>query len=418
MKDMVSKMEFIYKKWYQAKDKQEINRLYHTRFQGESTIHTGLKIKPKNFPTPFELYYIPTNAILLKIETIYHNDTKLRAPDSFLPGIAKKNFLVNLIAEELNSSNKIEGVKSNKQEIAESTKKIMTGTIPSKMRLSSMIKSYLKLQDDSLNLPQQPEDIRKIYDYITKGEISDSNLPDGVLFRKDGVDIYNENASKTIHEGIAGEKEILSHLEILLAMLNQSHLPFLVKLAIGHYYFGYIHPFYDGNGRTGRFLTSLYLSKTFSIYTAYALSNGCRLTHRKYLDLFHRTNGFSNYGELNFAIESFLDILIAGQTYIIEDLEEKVSVLKQMEKRIDDIFPLDDLAQTILFLFCQQHLFDNGRFEKNEIIHILKEIFKDKRSKNTISTILTKLENKDYLTKVKQKPITYQFNEARFYSPY
>ena len=411
-------MDYIYKKWYQAKDKQEINRLYHTRFQGESTIHTGLKIKLKNFPTPFELYYIPTNAILLKIEKIYHNDTKLRTYDSTLPSIAKASFLLNLMAEELDSSNKIEGVSSNKQEIAESAKKIIARTMPTKMRLSSMIKSYLKLQDDSLNLPQQPEDIRKIYDNITKGEISDDNLPDGVLFRKDGVDIYNENASKTIHEGIAGEKEILSHLEILLAMLNQSHLPFLVKLAIGHYYFGYIHPFYDGNGRTGRFLTSLYLSKIFSIYTAYALSNGCRLTHRKYLDLFHRTNGFSNYGELNFAIEAFLDILIAGQTYIIEDLEEKVSVLKQMEKRIDDIFPLDDLAQTILFLFCQQHLFDNGRFEKNEIIHILKEIFKDKRSKNTISTILTKLENKDYLTKVKQKPITYQFNEARFYRPY
>lgn len=418
MKDMVAKMEFIYKKWFKTNNKHEIDRFYQKRFQGESTIHTGLKIKPKNFPTPFELYYIPTNAILLKIETIYHNDTKLRAYDSTLPSIAKASFLLNLMAEELDSSNKIEGVSSNKQEIAESTKKIMTGTIPSKMRLSSMIKSYLKLQDDSLTLPHQPEDIRKIYDDITKGEISDDNLPDGVLFRKDGVDIYNENASKTIHEGIAGEKEILSHLEILLAMLNQSHLPFLVKLAIGHYYFGYIHLFYDGNGRTGRFLTSLYLSKSFSIYTAYALSNGCRLTHRKYLDLFHRTNGFSNYGELNFAIEAFLDILIAGQTYIIEDLEEKVSVLKQMEKRIDDIFPLDDLAQTILFLFCQQHLFDNGRFEKNEIIHILKEIFKDKRSKNTISTILTKLENKDYLTKVKQKPITYQFNEARFYSPY
>ena len=286
MKDMVTKMDYIYKKWFKTNNKHEIDRFYQKRFQGESTIHTGLKIKPKNFPTPFELYYIPTNAILLKIETIYHNDTKLRAHDSFLPGIAKKNFLVNLIAEELNSSNKIEGVKSNKQEIAESTKKIMTGTIPSKMRLSSMIKSYLKLQDDSLNLPQQPEDIRKIYDDNTEGEISDDNLPNGDLFRKDGVEIYNENAAQPIHEGIIGEREIYHHLEALLAMLNQSHLPFLVKLAIGHYYFGYIHPFYDGNGRTGRFLTSLYLSKIFSIYTAYALSNGCHLAHKSYMAFF------------------------------------------------------------------------------------------------------------------------------------
>ena len=419
MKDMVSKMEFIYKKWYQTNNKHEIDRFYQKRFQGESTIHTGLKIKPKNFPTPFELYYIPTNAILLKIEKIYHNDTKLRAYDSTLPSIAKASFLLNLMAEELDSSNKIEGVSSNKQEIAESAKKIIAHTMPTKMRLSSMIQSYLMLQKGSLKPPQQPEDIRKIYDNITKGEISDDNLPDGVLFRKDGVEVYNENADKPIHEGINGEREISHHLETLLALLNQSQFPLLIRLAIGHYYFGYIHPFYDGNGRTGRFLTSLYLSTSFSIYTAYALSNGCRLTHRKYLDLFHRTNGFNNYGELNFAIDTFFDILIAGQDFILEDLEEKASALRQAGERIDEHFSPDDtLAKNILFLFCQQHLFDNGRFEKNEIIHILKEIFKDKRSKNTISTILTKLENKDYLTKVKQKPITYQFNEARFYSSY
>lgn len=417
MKDMVTKMDYIYKKWFKTNNKYEIDRFYQKRFQGESTIQTGLKIKPKNFPTPFELYYIPTNAILLKIETIYHNDTKLRAYDSFLPSIAKENFLVDLMAEELDSSNKIEGVKSNKQEIAESTKKILTKTASPKMRLSSMIQSYLKLQDDTLNLPHQPEDIRKIYDDITEGEISDDNLPDGDLFRKDGVDIYNE-ASKTIHEGISGEREIYHHLEALLALLNQSQLPLLIRFAIGHYYFGYIHPFYDGNGRTGRFLTSLYLSKSFSIYTAYALSNGCHLAHKSYMEFFHRTNGFNNYGELNFALETFLDILIAGQTSILEDLEEKTSALRQTEERIDAIFPHDNLAQTILFLFCQQHLFDNGRFERNDIIHILKESFNDKHSKNKISTILTELENKDYLTKVKQKPITYVFNEARFYSPH
>ena len=419
MKDTVLKMDYIYKKWYQAKDKQEVNALYHTRFQGESTIHTGLKIKPKNFPTPFELYYIPTNAILLKIEKIYHNDTKLRTYDSTLPSIAKASFLLNLMAEELDSSNKIEGVSSNKQEIAESAKKIIAHTMPTKMRLSSMIQSYLMLQKGNLKPPQQPEDIRKIYDNITKGEISDSNLPDGVLFRKDGVDIYNENASKTIHEGINGEKEILSHLEILLAMLNQSHLPFLVKLAIGHYYFGYIHPFYDGNGRTGRFLTSLYLSTSFSIYTAYALSNGCRLTHRKYLDLFHRTNGFNNYGELNFAIDTFFDILIAGQDFILEDLEEKASALRQARERIDEHFSPDvTLAKNILFLFYQQHLFDNGTLEKNALAPLLKEAFKDNSSKSKISDCLNALETKGYLTKVKKKPLTYGFNEARFYSPY
>ena len=33
----------------------------------------------------------------------------------------------------------------------------------------------------------------------------------------------------------------------------------LVKMAITHLYFESIHPFYDGNGRTGRIINILYL---------------------------------------------------------------------------------------------------------------------------------------------------------------
>jgi Fic family protein len=79
-----------------------------------------------------------------------------------------------------------------------------------------------------------------------------------------GTALKRMPAGETIYTPPDGEDNLRSLLHNLEQYLNEdtddTHP--LVKMAIAHYQFEAIHPFTDGNGRTGRILNSLYLSKT------------------------------------------------------------------------------------------------------------------------------------------------------------
>lgn len=60
-------------------------------------------------------------------------------------------------------------------------------------------------------------------------------------------------------QDIAEIKSLMTNLEIFINNNEFSELDPLIKMAIIHFQFESIHPFYDGNGRTGRIINVLYL---------------------------------------------------------------------------------------------------------------------------------------------------------------
>lgn len=76
-----------------------------------------------------------------------------------------------------------------------------------------------------------------------------------------GTVLLNSKTWEVIYTPPSNEKEINDLLSNLEKYINEdfSHIDPLIKLAVIHYQFESIHPFYDGNGRTGRIINIIYL---------------------------------------------------------------------------------------------------------------------------------------------------------------
>jgi Fic family protein len=78
--------------------------------------------------------------------------------------------------------------------------------------------------------------------------------------RTSGTQLINDRTGSIIYsppEGEARLRDMLANWEQFLH--DQTELDPLVRMAVGHYQFEAIHPFTDGNGRTGRVINIVYL---------------------------------------------------------------------------------------------------------------------------------------------------------------
>ncbi len=404
-------MDYLFKVFYKFKNKYE--KTYQDRYHFSTTLKTSFNISPYKSEEDFPLFYVYNQYSNTLIDKIRKNDNELRQLEMALPGIAKESLLIDIIGSELESSNNLEGINTKKDDIIESTRTILNNKKTSKLRMSSMIKSYLLLvnESDSLKLPIDCKDIRKVYDEITKDEIEAEDLPDGRFFRKGNAFVQKNNSvsGEIIHQGIIGEEKIELAISDMLEFLHDDRISSIIQVAISHYYFAYIHPFYDGNGRVGRFISSMFINSSYHYLTSMSLSRGAYIYKTNYYKAFSNTNSAINRGELNYFVDEFLMILIAGQEDILDSLRDKMDRLKNALESIEDLSIVNtDLKKNLLFMLYQSYYFaNNSGIERDLLIKYASENYPVLKIKRELS----ELENDKIIVKVKSRPIIYAVNK-------
>ena len=409
---MSNKYENLIKLYYK---KQNIEVEYIKRIENPSTLITDLKINPikrgnKILDKEYSLFYVNLMEHTLLQEIIIKNSNKINLISNELPQIAIKDIIIKILSNELYKTNKIEGIEAVKSEIYTSLKDNKKLNNKSN-KLDGIIKKYKDIMEKNFKDTQHIDNLssfRKIYDEMFEDfEKSGNYKLDGKYFRKDTIKVIN-GLGNTIHIGINGEEAIEKNIEDLIYFMNKKDIPFLVKASISHFFFEYIHPFYDGNGRFGRYLLSLHLARKLDILTAFSLSYSISKNLDDYYKSFVEVEDVNNYGEITFFVENVLKTIKSGQEMIIELLSDSImkfnhsmEILKEITKK------LSEKENIMLQIYLQNYLFND--FEEITNIELTNII--NGSTQQTVNKYTQELENKGYLVKIKQRPLTYTLSD-------
>ncbi|MCH5192694.1 MAG: Fic family protein [Oscillospiraceae bacterium] len=384
----------LYKLFYMGKD--EYDREYEKRFNSEDTVHLNIMIgnDPAFFEQTAELYKL--------VASIERADKRIDKLERSLPEQAVSQFAMRCLIDEIMLTNDIEGVSSTRKEIDEVLSNLSDND--KKLRFKGLVMKYIMLIENKYIDISSCKDIRKIYDDIFMDEIKESDpddLPDGKIFRKNSVSVYSATG-KEIHHGIMPESRIIETMDSSLKTLRNDNIEMLFRIALFHYLFGYIHPFYDGNGRTSRFIISYLLSRELNPLIGYRISYTIKENINRYYDAFKICNHPNNKGDLTPFIAMFLGIIDISEKQLCNALEERKNKLDYYRDAVWELPHNNDTnVMELYFALIQAALFSDKGISLRELEEALDVSY------NTIQKRLHAIPEKFIIRKHSKRQVYY-----------
>lgn len=347
------------------KDKSVYTKIYNERFNNEFSYHLPFEISGN------KAFFIIDYQISRKIEEIYYISRQLDDILNQLPPIAFKYYINKNLIDEIMLTNDIEGVYSTRKEISQIIE--MPDNSTKKVRLMGLVKKYQKLINGEKIPLSSCNDLRLLFDEIVLNEIEEDEKPDGEIFRTGSVSVCTAT-DKEKHRGLYPEKKLIDFLNKSLDFLtNENNVGSLVKIAVFHYLFGYAHPFYNGNGRTSRFISSYLLCNILNQSIALRISYTVKNDKNKYYKAFDICNDPKNKGDITPFIYSFIDIIKNAAKSSLENLEslkQRLEYYSTIHENIYNFFE-NDLQSKIVYILIQNALFSRKGVFIEELKHHL-----------------------------------------------
>lgn len=388
------------------KDNSKWEEEYNNRFNAPFTEHFDFNIKQYGYNEAYPAFYCITPEILKLLDKIHTLHITLSHQARYLPPIAAHKIVQTYIIQEIQSSNEIEGVKSSKKEIRDALKLSNLTNQTKQLRFSSVIEKYNELAKRKRIKLETSQDIRRLYDEFILSEVvnaNPNNKPDGIIFRADNVEITT-GTQKLLHMGTYPENKLIEEMKKALEILHNENYPPLIRIAIFHYLFGYIHPFYDGNGRTIRFITSYFISIYFPPLVALNISLLINRNQKLYSDMFEKTTSYFNRGDLSFFITGFLYIIKNSFDDVIANLTEQLEILTTYREKIHKLQTTDLTTYALYEILLQATIFSDDGLTMQDMIDSLD------KSINTIKSRLTIIPQNHLIIDTSEKIHRYKLN--------
>jgi Fic family protein len=258
----------------------------------------------------------PADIILSKINEIEKLGTALY--EKIRQAAFEQDFLLDSRIEEAITSAIYEGAHSTR---AQAQQLIASGEGP-KNKDERMLINNLRAMDWVRKHDQESlsrDTILSLHQIVTHGTLEGDDINFSGKFRNDTVSVGP-------HEGIKFNLVEKAIDEMLHAVTkNRRYIHPLVQGILIHYFIGYIHPFFDGNGRTARALFYFESMKRKLKYVELLSVSAYLKEHGKQYE-----NSFVKVKDNEYDITYFIDFCLDSMRSALQHVEKKVNYLIRM----------------------------------------------------------------------------------------